>query len=268
MNAPQHRPAQSINEQSISISGLSLESYFTKIRELLKTGESFPINIDDVWALVYSERGKAVRALKGEFIENEEFILVAQNGKQRGGHNKINYFLSVKTMEFFIARKKKEVFEVYRKIFHNAMDEAENRKPLSPAEQNLINAKLFYEHEKKIEQLEVKQSVIENKLDSLIEERNSAKSALVELPFETSEEVIPELSIRDKVRMMVNRLSRANNVSQTDIWNNIYQKLHYNYHINIKGYKKSRKNESYLEVAERVGVIDKIFNITCGLLNA
>ena len=79
---------------------------------------------------MYAEKGKAVRALKTNdlFVEGIDFILLAQNGKQEGnngkqvhswgGNNQVTYMLSVPCLEFFIARKVRTVFEVYRQVFH------------------------------------------------------------------------------------------------------------------------------------------------------
>lgn len=95
-----------------------------------KDSKKFPVNLDDVWPLVYAEKGKAVRALKSNdlFVEGFDYILLAQNGKQDGnngkqvnswgGNNQVTYMLSVPCLEFFIARKVRPVFEVYRQVFH------------------------------------------------------------------------------------------------------------------------------------------------------
>lgn len=103
-----------------------IKKYFNAVLELSKSDNEFPINLDEVWQLVYAERGKAVRALTNNFIENVDFILVAQNGKQKslqgsGGHNKVSYYLSLSCLEYFIARKVRPVFEVYRMVFHKAV---------------------------------------------------------------------------------------------------------------------------------------------------
>ena len=42
---------------------LSIRSYFEKVLNLSKLGDKFPVNLDDVWPLVYSAKEKAVRAL-------------------------------------------------------------------------------------------------------------------------------------------------------------------------------------------------------------
>lgn len=107
-----------------------IKAYFEEVLKLSKDSKEFPVNLDDVWPLVYAEKGKAVRALKSNelFVEGIDFILLAQNGKQDGnngkqvnswgGNNQVTYMLSVPCLEFFIARKVRPVFEVYRQVFH------------------------------------------------------------------------------------------------------------------------------------------------------
>lgn len=112
-----------------------IKAYFEEVLRLSRDSEEFPVNLDDVWPLVYAEKGKAVRALKSNelFVEGIDFILLAQNGKQDSplaqngkrmangqfnGGDKVTYMLSVPCLEFFIARKVRPVFEVYRQVFH------------------------------------------------------------------------------------------------------------------------------------------------------
>lgn len=104
----------------------SLYQYFGTIYQLSHNGNEFPINLDQVFHLVYITKGKAVEALKKNFIEGIDYkILLPQLGKQtRGGQNRVDYYLSVPCLEFFIARKVRAVFEVYRQVFHRVADEA------------------------------------------------------------------------------------------------------------------------------------------------
>lgn len=107
-----------------------IKAYFEEVLKLSKDSKEFPVNLDEVWPLVYAEKGKAVRALKSNelFVEGIDFILLAQNGEQDrnngkqvnswGGNNQVTYMLSVPCLEFFIARKVRPVFEVYRQVFH------------------------------------------------------------------------------------------------------------------------------------------------------
>lgn len=107
-----------------------IKAYFEEVLKLSRDSEEFPVNLEEVWPLVYAEKGKAVRALKSNelFVEGIDFILLAKNGKQEGnngkqvnswgGNNQVTYMLSVPCLEFFIARKVRPVFEVYRQVFH------------------------------------------------------------------------------------------------------------------------------------------------------
>lgn len=110
---------------------LSIRSYFEKVLELVKSGEDFPVNLDEVWPLIYSDKGKAVRVLTGDngFIKDIDYKVFTQNGKNpTGGRPTIVYMISVSCMEYLIARKERRVFDVYRSVFHgtaNALNKTE-----------------------------------------------------------------------------------------------------------------------------------------------
>lgn len=123
-----------MNQLTKQSSEAEIKAYFCAVLNLSKSDEEFPVNLDDVWPLVYSEKGKAVRALKSNdlFMEGVDYILLARNGKQVenngkqqnawGGNNQVTYMLSVPCLEFFIARKVRPVFEVYRQVFHRVAE--------------------------------------------------------------------------------------------------------------------------------------------------
>ena len=64
-------------ENNLILSKESSESeikrYFNAVLELSKSDNEFPINIDEVWMLVYSRRDYATDALKKDFIENVDY---------------------------------------------------------------------------------------------------------------------------------------------------------------------------------------------------
>ena len=118
-----------------------IKAYFIQVLNLSRSKEKFPVNLDEVWALAYKEKGKAVRALRTNelFVEGIDYQVFtpngqktdgvfAQNGKKSddaqddgrnvGGRPQNTYMLSVPCLEFFIARKVRPVFEVYRQVFH------------------------------------------------------------------------------------------------------------------------------------------------------
>lgn len=107
-----------------SSSESDLKRYFTAVLELSKTDNKFPINLDEVWQLVYVNKDKATRALRNNFYEGEDYHLtqngeVIQSSEIQSGV-KVDYFLSLSCLEYFIARKVRPVFEVYRQVFHRA----------------------------------------------------------------------------------------------------------------------------------------------------
>ena len=114
-----------------------IKAYFEEVLKLSKDSKEFPVNLDEVWPLVYSRKDKAVRALKeGEsFFEGIDYQPLPPNGErlnrnplrndaqraengQFNGGDKVTYMLSIPCLEFFIARKVRPVFEVYRQVFH------------------------------------------------------------------------------------------------------------------------------------------------------
>ena len=118
-----------------------IERYFRGVLALDQQDKVFSVNLDDVWQLAYSERGKAVKALKQNFIDNVDFISIAQSGKTAtGGFKKIDYYLTSACLEYFIARKVRPVFEVYRRVFHHAVAQVQQQ----PSLQEQIQVKVAF----------------------------------------------------------------------------------------------------------------------------
>ena len=108
-----------------------IKAYFEEVLRLTRDSEEFPVNLDDVWPLVFGRKEEAVRALKNDrlFVEDIDYQVLRRNAensdsfpqrcaKPQGGRPTNIYMLSVPCLEFFIARKVRAVFEVYRQVFH------------------------------------------------------------------------------------------------------------------------------------------------------
>ena len=134
-----------------------LKNYFAGVLALSKSEDPFPVDLDDVWMLAYSMKQHAVSALKESdmFFEGEDYISgkdketifsqLAENKteevftenrenlpesetteeKDLGGRPVEKYYLTTSCLEFFIARKVRPVFEVYRKVLHFALNRDE-----------------------------------------------------------------------------------------------------------------------------------------------
>lgn len=108
-----------------------IKAYFEEVLRMSRDNAEFPVNLDDVWPLVFGRKEEAVRALKNDrlFVENIDYQVLRKNAenpdsftqrsaKPQGGRPTNIYMLSVPCLEFFIARKVRPVFEVYRQVFH------------------------------------------------------------------------------------------------------------------------------------------------------
>lgn len=106
-----------------------IKAYFCAVLNLSESDEEFPVNLDDVWPLVFGRKQEAVRALKNDkyFFEGIDYQPLRKDAQrsdngQFNGADKVTYMLSVPCLEFFIARKVRPVFEVYRKVFHKVAE--------------------------------------------------------------------------------------------------------------------------------------------------
>ena len=105
-----------------------IERYFRGVLALDQQDKVFSVNLDDVWPLAYTRKDVAVRALKANFIENVDYLPLRQNAERSedgrfsgGGYD---YYLTSACLEYFVARKVRPVFEVYRRVFHHAANKA------------------------------------------------------------------------------------------------------------------------------------------------
>lgn len=119
-----------------------IKRYFNAILKLAKSNEEYPVNLDEVWPLIYGRKQEAVRALVSEiygFVQGVDYQVVrkdaqrAEDGQFIGGGT--DYYLTISCMEFFIARKVRPVFEVYRKVFHKVTENKQYSKPIGLKDQ-------------------------------------------------------------------------------------------------------------------------------------
>lgn len=100
-----------------------VKEYFEALFELKKTGTEYPVNLDDIWPLAYGRKQEAVRVLKSDFVEGIDYQILRNNAQNSGaGRPGVSYKLSIQCLEYFIAKKIKPVFDVYRRVFHKAIE--------------------------------------------------------------------------------------------------------------------------------------------------
>ena len=121
-----------------------IERYFRGVLALDQQDKVFSVNLDDVWRLAYNRKDAAVRALKANFIENVDYLSLPQNVERSEDGTFISggtdYYLTSACLEYFVARKIRPVFEVYRRVFHHAVAQVQQQ----PSLQEQIQAKLAF----------------------------------------------------------------------------------------------------------------------------
>ena len=130
-------------------------------------------------------------------------------------------------------------------------------KPKSSAEMFALQAQVNLEQEQRI-------NAIEKRLDKMEEERKENGRLLLET--KVSENTVPAMTLRKSIIALVNEYSAATNISQQDVWHAVYKDLYYKYNKSINNYTKLFSRESKLDVAERKGLLQPIFDIISDMI--
>lgn len=148
--------------------------------------------------------------------------------------------------------------EEYIKAF-NTMEKTlkGQQKPLSQLEILVQSAQALLEQSKRIDN-------VEKRLDAMEHERE--KNGRILLSASVSIEKVPAMSLRNKIRQLVNQYATATNTNQQDVWHKVYDQLYYLYKVSIRAYKKQNKKENYLDIAERNNLLDKMYAIISNLI--
>jgi hypothetical protein len=100
-----------------------VRAYFEYLFDIEVRGDEFPVDLDVVWPMTYTAKHTAKKALidSSDLFEGEDYLLKQNlehperpSGAGGGGLNKEKIFLSVSCFEYFVARKSRPIFEIYR----------------------------------------------------------------------------------------------------------------------------------------------------------
>lgn len=191
------------NQNAFSLTKASsnddLKRYFAAILEISRSGNEFPIDLDEVWMLAYGQKSDAVAALKASFIQNVDYQVLRQNPQNPNGGRPANvYKLSVSCMEFFVARKIRPVFEVYRQVFHGMANTYQV--PQSFSEALMLAAKQQQTIEQQQKQIEVKDEKIQlltDEVKTAAPKVNYFDTTLQSVNTYTSTQMSKELGLRE-----------------------------------------------------------------------
>ena len=175
-----------------------LRRYFEGVLQLSQSSNEFPVNLDEVWPLVYSNKANAVTALKRTFVESVDYEVFMQNNENpEGGRPTQEYHLTTSCLEYFIAPKVRPVFEVYRQVFHRAAKtpQAVFDVPKTFSEALMLAAK-------QQEHIEQQQQLIEQK-DADIQQRD----ATIEIQSGELKRSAPKVNYYDQTLQSVNTMT-------------------------------------------------------------
>ena len=154
----------------------------------------------------------------------------------------------------------KEILKTIRKTGSYSVS-----KPLSQLEVLQMAVNQMVEQEKRLSGVERLALEQKERLDKMeLEQADNAK-ALLEV--ELSDNKVPEVTMRNKIRKLVNLYSRATNTKQQDVWHSIYDTLYYAHNISINSYKR-KKRQSNLDIAEEHGFLGKMFDVISNMAKA
>lgn len=151
----------------------------------------------------------------------------------------------------YTGKKAMQFKEDYINAF-NQMEQSLNKpKQMSQLEILVQSAQALLEQSKRLD-------MVEQRLDQMEQEREENGRLLLEVRL--SDNKVPEMSLRDKIRQLVNRYTAATNIDQRDVWHKIYEELYYKYKISIRSYKKYGR-QTNLDVAEEHKFLQPMYDI-------
>lgn len=165
----------------------------------------------------------------------------------------------------YTGKKAAQFKEAYINAFNKMESEIRSSiKPKSQLEILQMSINQLVEQEHRLSSVERDVAETKKEIAEIKQERIENGKLLLEA--EVSENKVPEISMRNKIRRLVNQYAAATNTSQRDIWRLVYDNLLYAYNIGITRYNR-KKGQSYLDVAEEHGFLGKIFDIVSKVVN-
>lgn len=238
------------NDQAVTSSLLVAKSFGKEHKHVLDSIRKLVEGCAEISADPMFEETTYVNEQNGQtypmyLMNRDGFTLLVMDFKgKKAMQFKLDYIKAFNKMESKIkaAMKPKSQLEILQMSI-NQIVEQEHR--LSCVERDVAETK------KEIE--EMKQERIEN--------------GKLLLEAEVSGNKVPEISMRNKIRRLVNQYAAATNTSQRDIWHAIYQNIYYAYNISINSYKE-KKSQSNLDIAEKHGFLGKMFDIVSKMVKS
>lgn len=214
---------------------------------------------------------QSIRNLIGGTAENSAIAEMFSESRYLNEQNKEQPMFLINRDGFtllamgFTGKKAMQFKLEYIKAFNSMEAQIKaSQKPKSQLEILQMSINQLVEQEHRLSSVE--RDVAETKKEIAEMKQERVENGKLLLEAEVSENKVPEVSMRNKIRRLVNQYAAATNTSQRDIWHLVYDNLLYAYNIAITRYNR-KKGQSYLDVAEEHGFLGKIFDIVSKVVN-
>ena len=229
---------------------------FGTIRIILDENQEPLFCLADVCDVLELQRSAVARRL-------DEGVISSHPLSTSGGEQVINFINESGLYDVILGCRKpkakpfkdwviKEVLPTIRKTGHYSV------KPMTTAQMFALQAQALLE-------IEQRQNEQDERIRRLEENQRENEAALKAIPFE--DVTLPELPERQQINQLARLYAGSTGVNFREVWNKVYQELYYRYSISIIAHKKNLGETSYLDVAERIGCLDKIKNILNHLIS-
>lgn len=218
------------------------------------------------------EHNKVVRDINNLACSQEfraanfgESSYVSEQGKEFPMFTMIKDGFSFLVMGY-TGKKAAQFKEAYINAFNKMESEIRSSvKPKTQLEILQMSINQLVEQEHRLSCVERDVAETKKEIEEMKQERIENGKLLLEA--EVSGNKVPEISMRNKIRRLVNQYAAATNTTQRDVWHNIYQNLYYAYNISINSYK-DKKSQSNLDIAEKHGFLGKMFDIVSKMVKS
>ena len=213
------------------------------------------VEIAEVTGKQHKDVLKSIRNMESawEKVSGRKFALASYTdaqGKERPCYN------LTKRECLFVATKFNDEARA-RLVIRWEQLETERKPQLSQLEILVMSAQNLLEQSKRLEK-------VEQRLEQMEQEREENGRLLLEVRL--SDNTVPEISLRDKIRQLVNRYTAATNTDQRDVWHKIYDGLYYQYGKSIRSYKKRSSRQTNLDVAEEHNLLQPMYDIVSNMV--
>ena len=189
-------------------------------------------------------------------LSNNEGVKIKQLG-----NTKSNFVNEPNLYRVIFQSRKEEAVKFQNWVFNEVLPSI--RKTGSYSVKPMTHIQMLAAQAQAMAELEQRLYETENKVEQLVTVQEENLKQLNKLPL--MQEEVPSFTPRQELNQMVRTYALSANLKYNEVWNKVYSELYYRYHISLNAYKKE-KGENNLDIAEKIGAIDKLKIVVSNLL--